>query len=133
MNSVECSKAQDLLVKLVQALTPLTLKEGPVSFFPTNRFFLPISKDPILLLSLLQKEVNHWVGEGSAKEFVEPPKKTLPIASQAKHLIAQVQQAIGKLATSEFMQSPKEAPLKEVLKKLKPNLDQIINNLDICS
>lgn len=133
MNPVEWSKAQDLLVKLVQALAPLTVQEVPASLFLNKRFFIPqqwsaevpLSKHPIRLLTILQKEVNNLVGEAPPKKEISK-KEAPPVAKQAKQLIAEVQEAIGKLVNSEFIQAPKEAPLKEALKKLKPNLDQII-------
>lgn len=162
LNPVEWSQAQDLLVKLVQVLTPLTLRTVPASFFLNRRFFIPPSvlqedfqatslKHPVRLLTTLhsvQKEVERWIGEVSTEEppaenQVRPlprnelkriekeavrsaPKEAPPLSTQAKKLIVQVQDAISKLATSTNIQDPKETPLRETLRKLKPNLDRII-------
>lgn len=59
-----------------------------------------------------------------------PPKAKLPPLSRlAQRLIDQVQDAIGKLCQSTNIKDPKEEPLREALKRLKPELDQIIKSV----
>lgn len=41
MTPIDCSRAQDILTKLVQVLSPLTLKIVPTSFFLSKRFAMP--------------------------------------------------------------------------------------------
>lgn len=155
LNRVEWSRAQDLLLKLVQILTPLTDQEASApSLFLTKRFFvppLPLESEsfhfrhPVCLLSTLhsvQKQVTQWIDEefsfpeertSSAPEKRETPippfreKSTAaPLSIQAKRLIDQVHDAIGKLCTSVNIKDPKEEPLKQALRRLKPSLDQIV-------
>ncbi len=142
LNPTEWSRAQDLLVKLVHALTPLTVKEVPASLFLTRRFFIPsdwmpdsadspLLKQPIRLLTTLhsvQEQVEKWIGEApqSSREVESGKKQAAPLSRQAEKLIAEVQEAIGKLSTSSFTKDPQEAPLREALKKLKPDLDRLI-------
>lgn len=192
MNSVEWSHAQDLLVKLVQILSPLTVRAVPSSLFLHRRFFIPpsvmqedsfLNKHPIRLLKTLhavQKQVDEWIEESlppksvqreepqvdspwtkalpreeqavfplpdlqdvqkeplkteplsqppKEKEKEMPMKEPPPLKAQVKILIHQVQDAIVTLSTSAFIQDPQEAPLREALKKLKPNLDRIIETI----
>lgn len=53
----------------------------------------------------------------------------LPLVRQAKELVHQVQEAIVKLSSSLYIKDPNEAPLRETLKKLKPDLDRIIQTI----
>lgn len=142
LNPTEWSKTQDLLVKLVHALTPLTVKEVPASLFLSKRFYMPsqwmsdstespLLKQPIRLLTTLhsvQKEVEKWVEPAPQKQEIKKGEKREipPVAKQAEKLIAEVQEAIVKLSNSNFVRDPKEAPLREALKKLKPELDRMI-------
>lgn len=156
LNPVEWSQAQDLLIKLVQVLTPLTERIVPASFFLSRRFVIPSGlmqddcpsvplRHPVRILSALhtvQQEVEKWIGKApqeieERKGEVRPPvsrnpnvpKETPPLSKQAQKLIHEVQKAIGELANSTYIQDPKEAPLREALKKLKPNLDRIIDSM----
>ncbi len=156
LNPVEWSQAQDLLIKLVQVLTPLTERIVPASFFLSRRFVIPSGlmqedcpsiplRHPVRILSALhtvQQEVEKWIGKApqeieEKKSEVRPPlsrnenvpKDTPPLSKQAQKLIHEVQKAIGELANSTYIQDPKEAPLREALKKLKPNLDRIIDSM----
>lgn len=148
LNPVDWSKAQELLRTLVQVLTPLTDRPDPISVVISKRFFSPSHsassplqlKHPIRILSTLhsvQKTVNEIIGEPPPKpESIERPKPNeLPknpvsqplISKQAKKLIDQVQEAIANLCSSTNMKDPKEAPLREALKRLKPELDRLIH------
>jgi hypothetical protein len=155
LNPVDWSQAQDLLVKLVQVLTPLTERIVPTSFFLSRRFVIPAGlmqddqpsiplRHPVRLLSALhtvQKQVEELIAdspqepEGEVKKNESRPavknenvpKDTPPLSKQAQKLIVQVQDAIGKLATSTYIQDPQEAPLRKALKELKPDLDRIID------
>lgn len=64
------------------------------------------------------------ISEETIKSSSETP---IPLGKQAKELIHQVQEAIGRLSNSNYIQDPREAPLRETLKELKPPLDRIIN------
>ncbi len=157
LNPVEWSEAKDLLLSLVQVLTPLTERIVSPSFFLSRRFVLPsalaqedcpsiLSRHPIRILSALhtvQKEVNKWIGAPPErdcengeraeapplKEARVPPREAPSLSKQAQKLIREVQKAIGELASSTYIQSPTEAPLRAALTKLKPNLDQIIDSM----
>lgn len=189
LNRVDWTNAQNMLIKLVQVLSPLTVRTIPASFFMTRRFSIPPTYLPedyfpprasirlLTSLSQVQKEVEEWIGGGPSlkAEAREPVKgaakmvmkdvskrqkgavsgkdvstekggalraqlnlarQTIPnelqniaLGKQAKELIHQVQQAIGMLSSSSYIQEPKEVPLRETLKKLKPNLDRIIDTL----
>lgn len=140
LSHLEWNRAQDLLLKLVQVLTPLTEQSLPTAYILNQRFFAPPRpseelniRHPVTLLSSLHKEVEKMIGEipvGEKKEgSVEAksePKEGSPLAKQAKRLIDQVQEAIGKLCHSSNIKDPKEEPLREALKRLKPNLEKII-------
>lgn len=178
LNPIEWNEAQNLLLKLVQALSPLAISPVAPSMFLSRRFFIPPSvtpaadffqRHPVKLLVTLhevQKEVEEWIAEpeknGAPEESrpaaaatrpatkiaserqVEKPvskekpqtrelskpeeEKTVPLVRQAKELIHQVQEAIGKLSNSTYIQEPQEAPLRELLKKLKPSLDRIVDS-----
>jgi hypothetical protein len=155
LNPVEWSQAQDILLNLVQALKPLTERIVPTSFFLSRRFVIPsglaqedspsiLSRQSIRILSALhsvQKEVEKWIASPPKeacenaepleapplKEARVPPREAAPLSKQAQKLIQEVQKAIGELASSTYIQSPTEAPLRAALTKLKPNLDQIID------
>lgn len=143
MNRIEWSEAQSLLLDLVKILSPLTGKEA-FSFALNKPFFiLPavshpfVFQRPICLLTTLhtvQKQVAAWIEEDPENPIIkkEPAagEKNQPLLStQAKKLIDQVQRAIGKLCTSGNIQNPKEEPLKEALKMLKPSIDQIVETV----
>lgn len=144
LNSVDWFNAQKLLIKLVQVLSPLTLRTVPSSFFLNRRFITPQSyshedffheRSPVQLLTKLQsvqKEIEEWVGGDfrPKKESVKSvSKENLPLVKQAKVLIQQVQEAIGKLSNSSFIQKPQEGPLLQTFNELKPKLDQIIREV----
>jgi hypothetical protein len=147
LNSVEWGQAQDLLVKLVHVLSPLTLRTVPTSFFLNSRFLIPSDyqsaephslslRHPVRLLTTLhsvQKQVEEFLGEVPFKEpsiaLPSQAKETASLPKQVQSFIAQVQKAIGKLATFENIQNPQEAPLREELAKLKPDLDRIIETV----
>lgn len=150
MNPIDCSKAQALLTKLVQMLSPLTVKEVSPSFLLNKRFFIPPqewkhqTQRSVKLLNCLhavQREVNEWVQEegGSAQKqtkqlklhpFHRKREEISPsIAKQAKVLVNQVHEAICEMSSSANFKAPQEAPLREALRKLKPQLDRIIELL----
>jgi len=155
LNPVEWLKAKDLLVELVQVLTPLTERIVPASFFLSRRFLIPSAftpddfhpvplRHPVRLLTDLhsvQKKVEKWIGE-APQETVEKemaqrpvtkienkPQTMAPLSKQAQKLLQQVQLAIEKLSTSTHIQNPVEEPLREAFRKLKPNLDRIIDSV----
>ncbi len=160
LNRLDWSRAQDLLIKLVQILSPLAEREASVSFFLNKRFFIPPSmgddttffrsRHPVRLLTTLhsvQKQVEEMI-EGSRevpespteakpaesnpvqqKQMGEKPEKTPPLSRQAKRLIDQVQDAIGKLCQSTHLKDPKEEPLREALKRLQPGIRRIIEEV----
>lgn len=153
LNPVKWSEAQGLLVELIHALTPLTVRTVPASLFLSRRFyalqddFQTFPMRPVRLLTtlhLVQQQVDklleeaehqesHEEGE-SEKEELTPldnnrstfSKEAPPLSQQAQKLIDQVQNAIGELASSANIQEPQEAPLRYALKKLKPQLDRLI-------
>lgn len=135
LNGIDWSRAQTLLLKLVEVLVPLTDRNRPDSVVLTRPFFIPPSAEeihalrcPVRILTTLhsvQKQVEEWVGK-EVENGESPSSEKPPISKQAKQLIMQVQNAIGKLCTSTNIQNPEEAPLRETLKTLKPHLDQII-------
>lgn len=166
LNPVDWTKAQDLLLKLVQVLTPMTDREVPISFFLNKRFIHPpelqnsISfRHPVRVLTLLKKQVEELIGEETVfKPSKESPKSKesvgerakitptseqtsppsapskrelapLSVSKQAKELVRQVQHAIFNLCNSNNIKDPKEAPLREALKFLKPELDRIIRRI----
>lgn len=59
----------------------------------------------------------------------EKAARSLPLGRQAKELIHQVQQTIGRLSSSKYIQEPEETPLREALKELMPHLNRIIRTL----
>ncbi len=185
LTPVDWNDAQNLLIKLVQALSPLTVRAIPASFFFNRRFIIPQSYSHeefqhrvfVRILSTLhevQKEVEEWIAEpheemktlkevrevsksrSKAKENLEekpvrregaePKEKndearkeipstskgkhfyeeSRPLTKQAKELIHQVQEAIGQLSHSDNIKEPKETPLIQTLKELKPKLDRVI-------
>lgn len=155
LNPVEWSQAQDLLLKLVRILAPLTEDRSiPISSVLSKRFFAPPTnedfqgfqfRNPVRILTNLhnvQKQVEELIGEPSIENFnaskqaFEPkkvcrpeqmtPKPFPPLSKQAQKLINQVQDAIGKLCSSTNIKKPDEAPLRETLKQLKPSLDRMI-------
>lgn len=77
MPPINFSKAQDLLIKLVQVLSPLTVRTIPASFFLSKRFFIPPSESELqemgmrssvrLLTNLteVQKEMGEWLEEAT--------------------------------------------------------------------
>ena len=155
LNPIEWAQAQDLLVKLVHVLTPLTEKTVPASFFLSRRFVIPASlmqddfssgplRHPVRVLPTLysvQQQVEQWIAEAPQEaearpaapvpneEKRTPPKEAPPISKQAQRLIDQVHDAIVILSTSTNMQDPQEAILRRVLAKLKPSLDRIVDSM----
>lgn len=141
LNPVEWSQAQELLLQLVQVLSPLAEQPAQRHIILTNRLFVPQksedyqpvqSKNPVrilLTLESMQKQVQEWVGEegeGRVKTTIPPKNPTPPIAMQAKTLLLRVQNAIGRLVSSSNLKDPKQEPLREAMKQLKPDLDRII-------
>lgn len=167
LNSVDWSHAQSLLLQLVQALSPLTIRTIPASFFLNRRFFNPLAfqeegsemKRGIRILTSLhqvQKQVDNWIdlpeeevvnltkakeetssdqpkkGDQARKPYsqVETMKnKEFPLREQAQKLIHEVQDAIGRLSNSKFLQDPQEKLLRDTLLRLKPNLDRIVQTM----
>ncbi len=164
LNPIEWCQTQELLVKLVQVLTPLAVRPVPFSLFLARRFVVDPNflwndsrsfplRYPVQLLTTLhsvQKEMEKWSNsapslesEGASSAFLSPLKDLKdpeakkfsasvavhPLPMQARKLIDQVQAAIGKLASSSYMQDPQEGILRETLKELKPNLDLIIQSV----
>lgn len=150
---VDFSRAQDLLIKLVQALSPLTFRVIPSSFFLNKRFFIPPSqaeflnmeiRAPVRLLtnlSQVQREMGDWL-EGASTVSSKTKNKEArvnptdgaeakPISKQAQQLIAQVHDAIAKLTTSSNFKDPQKVPIREALNKIKPQLDEIIKTVSL--
>ncbi len=151
LTKVEWSKAQELLVKLVQVLSPLTDRSLSSSFSVSQHFFIPTAAPEnldrfhrpfsiITTLHSVQKQVEEMITKTAAAEPVEQEKRKpsvplfekeiskfkAPLTIQAQKLIGEVQEAIGQLCHSTQIKDPKGAPLREALKRLKPNLDRII-------
>ncbi len=134
-NPIEWPRAQELLLKLVQNLVPLTDRQTAPSVFLSRRFFIPSANEThsllrysvqlLTTLHAVQKQVEKWVGEVEKA----PEESALPVAKQAQKLIDQVQDAIGNLVTSSNIKAPKEETLRETLKRLKPNIDRVVEAL----
>lgn len=138
LNSTEWSQAQELLLKLVEVLTPLTSKgEEEEPIYLHKPFFIPPKEAPpfkytvrlLVGLQSVQKEFAEWVDEMGPVQKPpsiqkEEPLPLLPL--QAQKLILQVQQAIATLCNSTNLKAPKEEPLKQIFKELKPEIDQIV-------
>ncbi|MBU6382930.1 MAG: hypothetical protein KGR16_01265 [Verrucomicrobia bacterium] len=137
LHSFDWKEAQDILLKLVQALSPLA--EESISYLPvwSRRFFIPpastssrsdyFQQHPVILLRAVQEKMAEWV-EGSPESplGVDQQDRPVPLVYQAKSLLRQVQFAIGELSHSNSLQNPKEEPVCKVLTQLKPKLDQLI-------
>jgi len=152
LNSVQWSDAQKLLLQLVDALSPYAEKPSPPYFSPSLRLYIPLKneinqslqiRNPVRILLTLQKQVHDWAGveqgEGTVsykgshveKNTITPQSPNAPIAEEAKSLITKVQVAIGTLISSTNIKDPKEEPLREAMKRLKPDLDKMIHRLAI--
>lgn len=154
LNPIEWSEAQKLLLKLVEALTPLVEEQTEAkSIFSLNkRLFIPPEKTlseeqhfqrSVTLLHAVQKEVTEWVElepsfslpkkkeEKTTTVLPEKKESEVPLPKQAQKLIQQVQLTISKLCTSENFKKPQEEPLKEALKRLKPSLDKLIEKVTL--
>ena len=138
INPVDLSQAQELLLELVHVLcriSPFAARNAPISLFLSRRFVLPTvhnfqDQHPIRLLTQLQAKVDEWIGETGVKTaHLEKDSKEVPIARQAKLLIFQVQEAIGKLCTSTYIQNREEAPFRQTLQSIKPHLDRMVEAL----
>lgn len=141
LNRSEWSKAQDLLVQLVQILTPLAEKDSASVL--NNRFFVPPGanddplafRHPVRVLHFAQQQVAEWIeqlpaptvsqrgGEGGSAIDRAPAR---PLSTQAQKLIDQVRNAICSLCTSSNIVEPKAAPLREALLKIKPYIDEMV-------
>lgn len=141
LNRVEWSKAQNLLVQLVQILTPLVEKDPAVVL--NTRFFIPPDakgdplaiRHPVRVLHFAQRQVAEWIeqlppstppkrgGERGAANERAPER---PLSTQAQKLINQVRNAICSLCTSSNIVEPKAAPLREALLKIKPYIDEMV-------
>jgi hypothetical protein len=137
MNPVEWSKAQDLLLQLVQVLSPLA-ERPPHSHLVLNKHFFnprrneeyPASqlRNPVRILSTLesvQKQVHEWVG-GERMESTIKGKENAPIAKLAEKLIAEVRYTIGKLISSVNIKNPEKDPFLDAMKLIEPELAEII-------
>ncbi len=154
------TKAQELLVKLVQILTPLA--ESPSTLPPvTIKLFAPKKEEehPLrhqvrLLPSLqaAQKEVSAWIenyklSTDPATAFHDPilPRREIPtpfqkiagekrvpssIMQPAQRAIDEVRGAIRVLATSSNLGQPNLQQLQLAMKKIKPVIDQLIDAVE---
>jgi hypothetical protein len=134
MNPIDWPEARNLLLKLLKDLTPFTDRPGDVKTALLNkRFSIPFFdqsdslKPRIQLLSNL-KSVSDWMGK------VTPPARTKPqvtVSSTeiAQKLVEQVRGAIHNLSSSSFLNSPKDAQLRDVMRKIKPLLDDLIETV----
>jgi hypothetical protein len=147
---IDWFEAQNLLLKLVQTLTPWTGREISSSFFLSKRFAYSLKNDPlpthirssVKLLTTLrsaQQMVEEWTSEPQKEtkssmppKSREEPKEEKPkpiFARQAQRVVDEVQEAIGVLVTSANFKNPQEEPLRNALKKLKPHLDRLIEEV----
>lgn len=126
LSYLECLQAQNLLVEIVQELAPWTHRLVPASFFLSRRFSFSkeegSGRKSLEKLIALRKKVELFTGKANNKKKTEKS----PLPQQAEKVIDQVQKAIGRLASSGFIRDPKEDEIKEVLLKVQPKLDQII-------
>lgn len=158
MNPVEWSQVREVLIRQIltpsterMVLASLFLSRCFVipSGFMQDDLQPFLLRHPVRLLTTLhsvQKQVEQWIAEPPKEMEAEErpathlsrseigarqpfPKETSSLSKQAQKLIDQVQDAIVKLATSTYIQDPQEVPLREALKKLKPNLDRIIDSM----
>lgn len=123
LSRAEWAQAQDLLVKLVQALTPV---QESRTFIKQN-FFPPINGNPETLkehriqllhtLKLTQKQISTWIDK------LPSGKAEVP---QVKSLIGQVRVAIQTLATQENLMNPKAVSLRAAFLRIKPLIDEMI-------
>ncbi|EKE08190.1 MAG: hypothetical protein ACD_17C00296G0003 [uncultured bacterium] len=67
-------------------------------------------------------------GEGRT-EIVNRQDSMRPLASQAERLIREVHKAISQLSAPAYLTQPCSEPLEEALKRLKPQLDRIIETV----
>lgn len=141
MNSVEWSKAQDLLLQLVQVLSPLAERPPHSHLVLNNRFFIPRTNEEypasqlrnpvriLLTLESVQKQVHEWVG-GERGESPIKGKGDAPIAKQAERLLSEVRATIGKFISSDNIKDPKQAEQKpfliDAMKSIEPSLAEII-------
>jgi hypothetical protein len=152
----EWSRAQELLVRLVQVLTPIVQQgsgEGISSFSrslfvpPEPLATFPFSVRLLKVLTQAQSQMSQWIEEAkeeSAPQQKSPlvpapsPKREVPFApifsqkpaqGRAKELIIQVRQAIRTLATFSTVENPKPPPFREVMRKLKPLIDDLIETV----
>lgn len=137
--------AQNFLVRLVQALSPLiTVREIAPSLFLMRRFFLPsfypqeeslVDRHQITVLNTLhamQKEVGEWVGETAQNQepvkqprAEETPPKSMPVlpsatAKKPVSLTRQAQELVHQVqeAITKLSSSTQiRAPQEEVLLK----------------
>lgn len=191
LNSTEWLSAQNILIKLVQILTPLANEGKAISVMIKQRFFIPPflgGKEDCSTAQLLpklhsmQQQVKKWVddpgtqatnpafkqvatnGVSEAKpdrsEAIRTPKDhsqrlgqgekidmakpqpaichpfegriskqasgSFPLNKQARDLIGQVRVAIQTLANSANLIEPKIEPLREIFKRLKPQIDELV-------
>lgn len=136
LTSVDWSRAQSLLMKLIQVLSPLAETEGPVFYCVDPKFFFKPTfseeslKQPVQWLQTLQtvqKEVEQFVGPSTQTK----PASTdpAPIKHQAKRLILEVQHAIGRLSNSCNLKEPKLEPLQEALVLIKSPLKTLVESV----
>lgn len=142
LNRIDWLEAQDLLLKLVQILKPLTSEKGERGAV-VFRFFVPPPapfgeephfRHPVSLLKTAldatQKQMDAWMEKldmPKPASQTEPKKEEhSPVPLQAQRVITQVRNAIGSLCTSSNIYEPQAAPLREALKRLKPMIDELI-------
>lgn len=150
-------RAQDLLLHLVQILTPFaekgTEKKATISTLLNNRFFIPpplsseetpTFRHPVSLLRATQEQLDLWIeqlpptagapvekkegrGEASVVKKEGDRPSRPPLFMQAGFVIKQVRDVISSLCTSANLIDPKAPPLRDALVRIKPLIDQLID------
>lgn len=154
LNRLDWMKAQDLLLHLVQILTPFAEKGAEKkATLLNNRFFVPpplsseetpAFRHPVSLLRATQEQLDLWIeqlpptagtpvekkegrGEaGAVKKEGDRPSRP-PLFMQAGFVIKQVRDVISSLCTSANLVDPKAPPLRDALVRIKPLIDQLID------
>lgn len=97
LNRIEWSKAQDLLIQLVQILSPLAERGSTAVSFLNKRFFIPPNQEdaqifrfrhPVSVLKTTlhsaQEQVSEWIEQLPALEEAKPDKREVEETEQAR-------------------------------------------------
>ena len=131
------SKAQDLLIKLVQVLSPLTARVFPASFFFGKHFFIPPSQPEMQEMEMrssvqfltnlteVQKEMGEWLEETAVSTHKSESKSAKDGESHAGQKLSTLPKGEGLSLPGEKTSAATKPQLTSISKQAQILISQV--------